>query len=58
MFVLMIFSLDFSVCEYVDVKFLFLFGETSANSLEVKHFIRISAKLFDALLMMTLTNFL
>ena len=54
----MIFSLDFSVCEYVDVKFLFLFGETSANSLEVKHFIRISAKLFDALLMMTLTNFL
>ena len=28
-------SLEFCVCEYADVKFLVLFGETSVNSLEL-----------------------
>ena len=28
-------SIDFCVCEYADVEFLFLFGEPSANSLEM-----------------------
>ena len=50
-------SLDFCVCEYVDLEFLFLFGETSANSLEMKYFLHIYAKLFDALSMVTLKNF-
>ena len=34
MLVLIIYSLDFCVCQYVDAEF-FLFGETSANSLEI-----------------------
>ena len=28
-------SLDFSGCEYIDVEFLFLFGEISTNCLEM-----------------------
>ena len=32
-----------SVCEYVDAEFLFLFGETSANSLKIKYFLHINA---------------
>ena len=35
MLVLKNYSLDFCVHEYVDVEFLFLFGETSANRLEI-----------------------
>ena len=35
MLVLKNYSLDFCVREYVDVEFLFLFGETSANRLEI-----------------------
>ena len=35
MLVLIISFLDFSVCEYVDVGLLFLFGETSATTLEM-----------------------
>ena len=53
----MIFSLDFSVCEYVGVEFLFLFGETSANSLEMWYFLQINAKIFYVLSMLTVTNF-
>ena len=35
MLVLTISSLDFSICEYVDVELLFLFGENSATTLEM-----------------------
>ena len=35
MWVLIISFLDFSACEYADAEFLFSFGETSANSLEI-----------------------
>ena len=35
MLVLIISFLDFSVCEYVDVGLLFLFGETSPTTLEM-----------------------
>ena len=57
MLVLIISSLDLSVCEYADVEFLFSFGETSANTLDMKYFLHINAKLFDALSMVTMTNF-
>ena len=35
MLVLRVSSLDFCVCEYDDVEFSFLFGETSANCFEM-----------------------
>ena len=53
----MISSLDFSVCENIDVEFLFWFGETSANSLEMWYSLHLNAKLFDTLSMVAITNF-
>ena len=48
---------DFCVCKYVCVEFLFLFRETSVNSLEMLHILHINAKFFHALSMVTITNF-
>ena len=55
MLVLMILSLDSCVCEYVE--FLFLFGDTSANTLEMQYFLHINTNLFDALSEVIITNF-
>ena len=56
MSVLLISSLDFCVCEDINVEFLFLLGETSTNSLKMYYFRHVNAKLFDALTMVTITN--
>ena len=52
-----VFDVNFGVCEHVDVECLFLFGDTSSTSLEIKYFLHVNAKLFDALSMVTTTNF-
>ena len=51
------FSWEFCFCEYVDAESLFVFRETSVNSLEMQHFPHKNKKLFDALSMVTITNF-
>ena len=50
-------SLDFCVCEYVEVEFLLLFGEAAANSVEMQYFLHINANLFDVLSMGAIANF-
>ena len=50
-------SLDFRVCEYVEVEFLLLFGEASASSVEMQYFLHINANLFDVLSMVAIANF-
>ena len=52
-----VFDVHFDVCAYVDVECLFLFGETSSASLEIKYFLHVNATLFDDLSMVTITNF-